>query len=316
MSPVEAAEYRAAGTDLSERRRSGVARRSLLDITAAPAQAGITSEPYGALRIGALTTISALAADPAIRVGYPGLAAAAAGLATPQIRRVATVGGNFAQRTRCWYFRNPEVACLKKGGEGCPMRAGNGLYGVAFDRAPCAAPHPSTLAAALLAYEARLDTDRRRDLPISEALGEGRAASAETALDSGELIEAFRLPAPVPGERAAYKRAIGRTHAEWPLVELVVSVTIEAGAFTRVRIVAGGVAPTPLRLEAAEMAILGKPATAATFAEAAVAAILGAEPLPQARYKLTLLQGLVRDLLETVAAEACRTPAPAHPEPR
>ncbi len=299
MSPVEIAEFRAGATDLSERRRNGVSRRPLADITAATAQAGVSAEA-GGLRIGALTTIAALAADPAVRAGYPGLAAAAAGLATPQIRRVATVGGNFAQRNRCWYFRNPEVACLKKGGQGCPMRDGNGLYGVAFDRAPCAAPHPSTLAAALLAYDARLDTDQRRDLPIAEALGDGRSAT-ETALDPGELIEAFRLPAPLPGERAVYKRAIGRAHAEWPLVELIVSATFDAGVFTRARLVAGGVAPTPLRLEAAEAAVLGKPATAETFAAAAAAAILGANPLLQARYKLTLLQGLARDLLETVA---------------
>ena len=306
MSSAEAmsAEYRAAGTDLSERRRSGVSRGPLLDISAPQAQGGITTKPDGGLRIGALTTIAAVGADPAVQRGYPGLAVAAAGLATPQIRRVATVGGNIAQRNRCWYFRNPEVACLKKGGEGCPMRAGNALYGVAFDRAPCAAPHPSTLAAALMVYDARLDTNRRRDLPIAEALGDGLARAAETAFSPGELIEAILLPAPVSGERAAYKRAIGRAQAEWPLVELVVSATLNAGVFARIRIVAGGVAPTPLRLDAAEAAVLGKPATPQTFAEAAAAATNGADPLPQARYKLALLQSLVRDLLEAVATES------------
>ena len=118
MSSAEAmsAEYRAAGTDLSERRRSGVSRGPLLDISAPQAQGGITTKPDGGLRIGALTTIAAVGADPAVQRGYPGLAVAVAGLATPQIRRVATVGGNIAQRNRCWYFRNPEVACLKKGG--------------------------------------------------------------------------------------------------------------------------------------------------------------------------------------------------------
>jgi xanthine dehydrogenase YagS FAD-binding subunit len=305
MSPAEAipAEYRAAGTDLSERRRSGVSRGPLADIVAPRAQGGIGAEPDGGLRIGALTTIAALAADAGLRRGYPGLAAAAAGLATPQIRRVATVGGNIAQRNRCWYFRNPEVACLKKGGEGCPMRAGNALYAVAFDRAPCAAPHPSTLAAALLAYDARLDTDRRSHLPIAEALGDGRAATAETALARGELIEAVVLPKAIPGERAAYKRAVGRAMAEWPLAELVVSATLDGGVFTHIRLVAGGVAPTPLRLNASEAALLGKPATAQTFAQAAAAATDGANPLPQASYKLALLRGLVRDLLETVASD-------------
>ncbi len=294
-------EFRAGATDLSDRRRSGVSRGPVLDIARSAVAAGVEPNPDGGLRIGALTTVAALAADPAVRAGYPGLAAAAAGLATPQIRRAATVGGNIAQRNRCWYFRNPHIPCLKKGGEGCPARAGNALYAVAFDSAPCAAPHPSTLAAALLAYEARVDTNRRGDVPMAEVLGDGRSPTAETALQPGELIAAVSLPAPLAGERAAYKRAIGRAHSEWPLVELVASATFDAGAFARVRLVAGGVAPVPLRLAEAEAAALGKPASAATFDAAAAAATEGANPLPQSRYKLDLLQGLVRDLLEAVA---------------
>lgn len=297
---VTSPEFRAAGTDLSERRRSGVSRGPLIDIAPAAAPAGVQTEPDGGMRVGALTTIAALAADDVIRIAYPGLAAAAAALATPQVRRMATVGGNIAQRNRCWYFRNPEIACLKKGGDGCPAREGNALYAVAFDSAPCVAPHPSTLAAALIAYDARVDTNRRRDLPIAEALGDGRAASAETALEPGELITAVRLPAPVAGECAAYKRAIGRAHSEWPLVELVVSAKFEAGAFARLRLVAGGVAPVPLRLRAAEAAAVGKPTSPDTIAAAAAASIEGANPLPQSRYKLDLLHGLVRDLLEFV----------------
>ena len=82
------------------------------------------------------------------------MAASAHGLATPQIRHLATLGGNLAQRSRCWYFRNPHIACLKKGGSDCPARSGNHLYHVAFDLGPCVAPHPSTMAAALLAYDA------------------------------------------------------------------------------------------------------------------------------------------------------------------
>jgi xanthine dehydrogenase YagS FAD-binding subunit len=296
-------EFRAGATDLSERRRSGVSRGALLDIDPAAAPAGMASDAAGGLRIGALTTVAALAADARIVRDYPALAAAAGGLATPQIRRAAMLGGAIAQRNRCWYFRNPDIACLKKGGEACPAREGNALYAVAFDTAPCVAPHPSTLAAALLAYDARLDTNQRRNLAIGEALGDGRATSAETALAPGELIAAVVLPPPLAGERAAYKRAIGRAHSEWPLVELVVSAAFEAGAFTRLRLVAGGVAPIPLRLLAAEAAALGKPATLDTFAAAAVASVEGANPLPQTRYKLDLLRGLVRDLLEAISGE-------------
>ena len=121
---AQTAEFRAAGTDLSERRRSGVSRGPLIDLTAAPGTIGIDWGADGAARIGAFTTIAAIAADPRIAHAYPGLAAAALGLATPQIRHLATLGGNLAQRSRCWYYRNPHIACLKKGGSGLsgPLR--------------------------------------------------------------------------------------------------------------------------------------------------------------------------------------------------
>ena len=119
---AQLSEFRAAGTDLSERRRSGLSRGPLIDIAAAPGTIGIDWSADGAARIGAFTTIAAIAADARIAQAYPGLAASAQGLATPQIRHLATLGGNLAQRSRCWYYRNPQIACLKKGGTDCPAR--------------------------------------------------------------------------------------------------------------------------------------------------------------------------------------------------
>jgi xanthine dehydrogenase YagS FAD-binding subunit len=108
--------------------------------------------------------IADVAGDQRLAPAYPGLAAAAGGLATPQIRAIGTIGGNLAQRSRCWYYRNPHMACLKKGDDTCPARSGNHLYGVIFDPGPCVAPHPSTLAAALLAYDATVTTSLRSHL--------------------------------------------------------------------------------------------------------------------------------------------------------
>jgi len=298
---AERAEFRAAGTDLSERRRSGVSRGPLVDIVPTADTIGIATGRTGALRIGASTTIAAIAASARIAEAYPGIAAAANGLATPQIRQLATLGGNLAQRSRCWYYRNPHVACLKKGGADCPARAGNHLYGVAFDLGPCVAPHPSTMATALLAYDARVDTTERKALTIGQLLGDGSNGAADHALAPGEMIAAVELPPPLTGERAAYRRAIGRAYAEWPLVEVVLRV-VANGAFRMVRIAAGGIAPVPLRLSAAESASQGAPVSPATIAAAARAATSGAKPLPMTRYKLELLEGLVQDLLEQCSA--------------
>ena len=296
-----AAEFRAAGTDLSERRRSGVSTGPLIDIMSS-GESGITWGTDGAATIGALTTIAAIAADARLGAAYQGIAASAQNLATPQVRHLATLGGNLAQRSRCWYFRNPHIDCLKKGGSACPARSGNHLYGVAFDLGDCVAPHPSTMAAALLAHDALVVTNRRDRLTIVELVGDGSNGRADHALAPGEMITKILLPAPLAGERAAYKRAIGRTHAEWPLVEVCARAAIADGKFQLARLVAGGVAPVPLRLAACETALLGKSATAATIAEAAAQAASGAKPLPMTAYKLDLLEGLVRDLLERLAA--------------
>ena len=295
------AEFRAAGTDISERRRSGVSRGQLIDISAVPETIGTDWDADGALRIGAFTTIAAIAADARIAQAYPGLAAAALGLATPQIRHLATLGGNLAQRSRCWYYRNPDIACLKKGGSDCPARSGNHLYHVAFDLGPCVAPHPSTMAAALLAYEATIITDRRSGLTIAELLGDGSNGAADHALASGEMIRSVQLPAPLPDERALYKRAISRSHAEWPLVEICARAVVSGGSFQLIRVAAGGIAPVPLRLSASEAVVQGKPANPATIAKAAEQATVGARPLPMTGYKLDLLVGVVHDLLERLA---------------
>jgi xanthine dehydrogenase YagS FAD-binding subunit len=307
MTPIastaaQAGEFRAAGTDLSERRRSGVSTGPLIDISAAPDTIGMHWNADGSVRLGAFTTIAAIAADARLPAAYPGIAASAEGLATPQIRHLATLGGNLAQRSRCWYFRNPHIACLKKGGADCPARSGNHLYHVAFDLGPCVAPHPSTMAAALLAYEAKVTTDRRSSLTIGDLLGDGSNGTADNALQPGEMIKSIELPVPLQGERALYKRAISRTHAEWPLVEICARAVVKDGTFQFVRLAAGGIAPVPLRLAAAEAALQGKPANAATIAGAAEQATAGAKPLPMTGYKLDLLKGVVRDLLERLAA--------------
>jgi xanthine dehydrogenase YagS FAD-binding subunit len=297
------AELRAGGTDLSERRRSGLSSGPIIQLVPLSEMAAITWDAAGSASIGAATTIAAIARDERIAIAYPGLVAAAERLATPQIREVATLGGNLAQRSRCWYYRNPQIACLKKGGSECPARNGNHLYGVAFDLGSCVAPHPSTMAAALLAYDGRIGTNRRHSLSIGELLGDGSDGRVENLLQPGEIIESVTLPPPLAGERAAYRRAISRSRAEWPLVELVARVVITNGSFKLLHLAAGGIAPVPLRLSAAEAYGQGEPTGASTTAAIADHALSGAAPLPMTGYKLELLKGLVRDVLERLTGE-------------
>jgi xanthine dehydrogenase YagS FAD-binding subunit len=294
------AEFRAGGTDLSERRRTGLSRGVIVDLIPDTATAEVTWNANGAAQIGALVTVETLASDTRLRAAYPGLAAAAAGLATPQIRAVATLGGNLAQRTRCWYFRNTHLDCLKKGDAVCSARAGNHLYGVAFDRGPCVAPHPSTLAAALLAYGATVTTSQRAGLSIEALLGDGADGARDNLLASDERISRVDLPVPLAGERAGYRRAISRTSPEWPLVEVVVRATISEERFTFVRMTAGGIAPVPLHFVDAEQALQSATADAANIRKAAERATANARPLPGTGYKLKLLEQTIIDVAEAL----------------
>jgi xanthine dehydrogenase YagS FAD-binding subunit len=295
-----APEFRAAATDLSERLRSGVSKGPVIDLVPDDAS-GVSFAADGAATIGAFATIETIAQHAELTQSYPGLTATAAGLATPQIRHLATLAGNLAQRSRCWYYRNPHIGCLKKGGEDCPARSGNHLYHVAFDTGPCIAPHPSSMAVALLAYEATVTTDRRTGVSIPDLLGDGSDGSRDHALGRGEIIQSITLPAPVIAERALYKRAISRAYAEWPLVEICARAVVADGRFRFIRLAAGGVAPRPLRLVASEALLLGAEANDETILEAARRATRDASPLPMTEYKLDLLTGLVNDLLERLA---------------
>ena len=294
-------ELRAGGTDLSERRRSGVSTGPIRQIEPTAEMLQIAWGPDGGLRIGSYVTIAKLAADGRCRATYPGLTAAAQGLATPQIRNVGTIGGNLAQRSRCWYYRNPHLACLKKGDAVCSARKGNHLYGVNFDLGPCVAPHPSTLAAALMAYDALVTTTLRGAIPAETLIGDGSDGTRDNTLAADEIIQFIDLAAPVAGERAAYQRVISRAYAEWPLVEAVIRIVLVERRVAMVRLAIGGVAPVPLRLPGIEAMATGELLNAGLIGAVARATTAGAQPLPMTGYKTALLEGLVIDMLTQLA---------------
>ncbi|MEU3020478.1 FAD binding domain-containing protein [Nocardiopsis sp. NPDC007018] len=315
------ARPRAGGTDLAACVESGVvAPGPLVDLARAEDLRETRWTEDGGVRIGAMTTVAALGTRPRLAGAYPGLAAAARALATPQVRSVATVGGNLLQRNRCPYLRNPAFDCFQTGGEGCPARTGDHLRGVVVDLGPCAAPHPSSLAVALLAHEATVVVvtgggssqeggQAERDLA---ALYDGTDPTRDHRLAPDELLTAVVLPAPVPGERAAHLRAAGRARAEWPLVEAVVRLECAeegAGPVARAWVAVGGVARTPLRLSGVERALVGavpgrEPGPGFDRALEGVADLCS--PLPSTGYKVDLLRASVRDAVERALGAPAR----------
>jgi xanthine dehydrogenase YagS FAD-binding subunit len=302
-------ELRAGGTDVMARAKIGRAAPPFVDLTEKPGLRGIDWRPDGSARIGALTTVAEVASDPRLLAAYPALTATAAGLATPQIRAAGTLGGNLLQRNRCWYYRNPRFSCYQTGGDGCPARDGLHLYSVVVDQGPCVAPHPSSLAAALLAYDAHVEVDGRGTLPVAALYGDGSDPTRDHLLDPAEVLTAVELPPPAPGERAAYHRSIARAEAEWPLVEAVARLVVDdAGTVTSVAVAAGGIARVPLRLSEVEGVLSGAKLTWATLGEAASGVTERCSPLPQTGYKVALFRDSVLEVLERAAGDACDIP--------
>ena len=254
------AEFRASGTDLSERRRSGVSRGPLVDIAPTSGMTGIAWDAAGAARIGASTI------DRRDRGRRP------AGGGLSRRRRRGGRPGDAADPASRHPRRQsrPALALLvlpqspyrlpQEGRRSTARRARATIFMASSSISGRASPRiPRPWRRRFSAYEAKVTTNQREDLSIEQLLGDGSNGAADHALEAGEMIEAVELAPPLAGERAAYKRAIGRAYAEWPLVEVVARVVIERGAFQLVRLAAGGVAPVPMRLRAAEAAAQGAP---------------------------------------------------------
>lgn len=306
-------EFRAGGTDLQERRALRIASGDLVDLRDLGGLADIAVRD-GELHIGARARVQDIADHSDVRKHFGGFAEAAGGLATPQIRRVATIAGNLLQRPRCWYFRNPDVKCLKRGGSECLARAGDHHYHSCFDVGPCVAVHASTLGMALLAYDARVEVAGGKPLGIAELYGDGKDPKREHVLEPGTLVTSIVVPRAAAGERSAHFRTIARARAEWPLVEALVRIVVKGGTIESAAVAVGAVAPIPMRLSEVEAALVGRAPEPAVLAAAAAKAKAGASPLPMTAYKVELLEATVLETLErALARDGAAVVPPATP---
>jgi len=267
---------------------------------------GIAESPAG-VSIGALTTLSELERDPLLQRRYPALAEAAALAATPQLRNMATIGGNLLQRPRCWYFRSPDVRCWLQGGDECQARDGENQLHALFDLSPCVAVHPSDLATALVALDAvvRLrGPGGERRLPLADLFAPPTDdRRTETTLAEDELILGVELPALNEGARSIYLKAMDRKVWAFALVGVAAALRLGGPGGQRVeaaRLVLGGVAPVPWRATAAEEVLVGAELDDGAVARAAPAALAGARQLAQNGYKLPLAEALVRRALSAL----------------
>jgi xanthine dehydrogenase YagS FAD-binding subunit len=294
------ASWRAGGTDLTERRRLNLTAGAVYDLRDLPGLDAIEERPDGGLLVGARCSVQDVADHPRIQKGWPGLAAAFAGLATPQLRRRATVGGSLLQDARCPYFRSPEPDCLKKGGHTCSARRGEAAFHSVIDLGSCIAPHPSTPFLALLAFDGVVHLAGGAEVPAAAALGDGANPRTTHSLPPGALVTGFSLPPPRPGERSAWVRLAHRARAEWPLAEAVVRLTLDGDRLGDVVLAVGGVANRPLRFDEVAAKLRGR---TLVEAEAVVAEVeKEAGSIPQSAWRAPLIPRVLLDALALGAA--------------
>jgi xanthine dehydrogenase YagS FAD-binding subunit len=307
-SSGEVRVVKAGGIDLIDLMKEGLlAPAEVISLTAVPGLDAIAPTPDGGLSVGSMVTLARLAADPMIRERYPALAEAAGESASPQIRAVATLGGNLLQRPRCWYFRSAEFRCLRKGGGHCYAISGENQYHAIFDNRFCAIVHPSTPATALVALSAEAelvdgDGGTRRVALEDFFVGPDRDVQRENDLKAGELLAAILLP-PASGLRMAHMKLAQKESFDWPLADVAVVLDLaQGGTCNRASIVLGAAAPTPWRARAAEAVLSGKTVDSNLAAQAGQAAVDGATPLSANAYKAPMFEALVKRAILKAAA--------------
>ncbi len=294
------------GQDLLARMKDYVTQPDRLVNVKGALESSVTSF-NGGLRIGAAMKMVNLAEHPEVAGMYPAISVAAIEVGTPQIRNQATVGGNLNQRPRCWYFRNEEFVCLKKGGKTCFSITGENQFHAILGGGPSFIVHPSSLAVPMLAYGAtfRLAGPKgERMIPASEYFTlPSKNVRTENVLAPDELLTHVILPPPGNVKSGHYEVRYKASH-DWPIAFATVLLNFNGPAVRNARVVMGAVAPIPWRSGPAEEALTGKPVTVATAAAAADAALRDARPLGQNAYKIDVAKTAVRRAILSAAGIA------------
>ena len=251
------------------------------------------------LRLGGLVTLTRLSTHPEVASRYRVLAEAAGSVGTPQIRNVGTLAGNLCQRPWCWYFRQ-KFPCYKHGGNRCYSRTGENQFNAIFGGGPSYIVHPSDTAPALVALDARfllVGPGGERFVPAREFFTLPRFDVArENVLEPNELLAAVTVPA-APSLRSTYAKVLDREAWTHAVVSLALALEMDGDRVRRAGVVLGGVAPVPWRVEAVEDLLAGRRVTGPLAAEAGRLAVDGALPMSKNRYKVPLVENLVRRTL-------------------
>ena len=302
-----ATRFIAGGTNLLDLMKENLTRpEHLIDITGLPLNE-VSETAEGGLMIGALVSNADLAWHPLIEQRYPLLSQAVLAGASPQLRNMASTGGNLLQRTRCYYFYDSTVPCNKREpGSGCPARDGlNRIHAILGASDECVATHPSDMCVALAALEAVVHVEgragqRRIEFADFHRLP-GDAPQRDNQLADDELITAVELPPPGFAGQGNYLKIRDRASYAFALISVAAALDLDGDVIRGARLALGGVAHKPWRDKAAEQLLVGKPVSRDSFAAAADALLADAQPLEHNAFKVKLARRAIIRALSDAA---------------
>lgn len=260
-------------------------------------------EKDGGLVLGPLVTLAKIAEHAVIKTKWTALSEACGHAATPQVRNMASIGGNLLQRPRCWYFRNEAFKCRKKGGEICFAHDGENQYHAIFNNKLCAIVHPSSAACALIALGAKIlisGEKNSREVKLEDFFVLPSAdLKRENSLAEKEIITEIRVPQ-VKG-KSYYIKQGEKESFDWPIAEVAAVIEKDGDVVKSATIVLGAAAPIPYRVKNAEAALIGKKIDDAAISEVTKAAMEGATPLELNQYKLEVFPAIIARTIQACA---------------
>lgn len=308
LADIEDAWILAGGKDSLDWFKARVKQPSaLVDISGIAELHGISATADGGLWIGATTTLTEVAGDAAVREKFPMLAAAAARVASPQIRHAATIGGNVAQDTRCVYYRDG-FPCYRAGGNTCYANTPTAMNRehTLFEARRCVAVTPSDTAPALVALEAVMVIQRgSREVEVPAAeffIGPEIDITRMTVLERGDILRGIRVPARWAGAPQYFEKVADRNTWDFALVSIAMAARVEGGRITAAAMVCGGVQCTPRRLADVESLMVGEAPGADLEGLVKRVAARGAKPLNFNHFKVPLMQNLAARAVRSIAA--------------
>jgi xanthine dehydrogenase YagS FAD-binding subunit len=301
-------EILAGGSDLLSLMKDDIVTpKTLVNIKQVPGLHAISNET-GGMRLGALVTLDQISSAAPVQKQYPALAAAAGDAASPQIRNVATLGGNLCQRPRCWYFRSGHGLLAQQNGKSLVLQGDNRYHAILGNDGPAYFVSPSTVAPMLIAYGARIEIfgpQGAREVPLEKFFVIPKSdQEREHDLKPNEMVTAVLLPAPAAGLRAGSYEVRQKEAFDWPYATCSVALVMNGSTVQSARVVLGHVAPVPWVSAEAAQALAGKAVTQATADQAAQAAVAKAKSLGRNTQKIQLARVAVKRAILAAAGGA------------